>query len=278
VDVIPVLDQILAIATPAGTIVIVTRKPVFVNVMQTGLAPVVIYTTEHAPATVIVAMNLELVFSVQLLRQWTRNMKQVLISELVHVMTAMEENVADIWAHALANVTHALDLRAINAQNAQLTLTGIMELASVMIRLDSSMSMDAAYTKDLVTVTVMVPDVVVPALRTVMPVLATHCATVTENVDVMITGTTIQIMKMPAAPPTLDLVTGDVLLVLDPQTWTVLLVVETPKMLEQAASALKTGQVNIVIPGTDHVIVIVLAVVMEMVKNTVTPVDLTHIV
>jgi hypothetical protein len=72
VDVIPVLDQILAIATPAGTIVIVTRKPVFVNVMQTGLAPVVIYTTEHAPATVIVAMNMELVFSVQLLRQWTR--------------------------------------------------------------------------------------------------------------------------------------------------------------------------------------------------------------
>jgi hypothetical protein len=76
----------------------------------------------------------------------------------------------------------------------------------------------------------------------------------------------------------LDLVTGDVLLVLDPQTWTVLHVVETPKMLEQDASALKTGQVNIVIPGTEHVIVIVLAVVKEMVKNTVTPVDLTHIV
>jgi hypothetical protein len=148
----------------------------------------------------------------------------------------------------------------------------------MIVTLDSSMSMDVVYTKEIVTVTVMVPDVVVHTLRTVMPVLTTHCATVTENVDVMNTGTTIQMMKMPAVQPTLDLVTGDVLLVLDPQTWTVLLVVETPKMLEQAASALKTGQVNIVIPGTDHVIVIVLAVVTEMVKNTVTPVDLTHIV
>lgn len=270
----------MAIATPAGTIVIVTRKPVFVNVMQTGLAPVVICTADNAPATVIVAMNLVLVSSVQLLRQWTWTKKQVLISELVHVMTAMEENVADIWAHALANVTHALDLRAINAQNAQLTLIMTkMELASAMIvTLDSSMSMDVAYTKEIVTVTVMVPDVVVHTLRTVMPVLTTHCATVTENVDVMNTGTTIQMMKMPAVQPTLDLVTGDVLLVLDPQTWTVLHVVETPKMLEQDASALKTGQVNIVIPGTEHVIVIVLAVVKEMVKNTVTPVDLTHIV
>lgn len=202
-----------------------------------------------------------------------------MISERVNVMMDMEENVAVIWAHALANVTHALDLRAINAQNAQLTLTGIMELASAMRMLDSSMSMDVAYIKALVTVTVLLTvAVVVLALRTVMPVLTTHCAIVTENVDVMSTGATIQKETMPAAQPTLDLVTGDVLLVLDPQTWTVLLVVETPKILDQDVSVLKTGQVNIVIPGTEHVIVIVLAVVKEMVKNTVTPVDLTHIV
>jgi len=99
-----------------------------------------------------------------------------------------------------------------------------------------------------------------------------------ENVNVTNTGTTIRVDQAHAALTTLVLVTGDALPVLDPQITTVSHVVATLKILVPDVSVYQTGQANIVTPGTDHVIVIVLAVVTDQVKNTVIYVDLTPIV
>ena len=99
-----------------------------------------------------------------------------------------------------------------------------------------------------------------------------------ENVNVTNTGTTIRVDQAHAALTTLVLVTGDALPVLDPQITTVSHAVETQRILVLDASVYQTGQVNIVIPGMDHVIAIVLAVVTVQVKNTVIYVDLTPIV
>ena len=68
-DVIPVLDQIMRIATPALSIVIATRKPVFVIVISTGLVHAVIYGPEHVHATVLSATTTDGVLNVKLMRQ-----------------------------------------------------------------------------------------------------------------------------------------------------------------------------------------------------------------
>ena len=141
----------------------------------------------------------------------------------VNVTRATAENVAPTMACALVHVTNVLDPRVINAQNAQLTHTGKMENASVMTKEDSSlMQMDVAFMLDLVTATVMeTTHVVVQTKKTVISALTTHSAIRLENVNAMNTGTTSQKEREHAAALTLDHATGDVQLVLDPQTWTV---------------------------------------------------------
>ena len=132
-----VMDQMLETVPHVSSIVIVTTKLAFVSVTKIGLELAVIYTTVNAHVTVISATTMETVSCVVITRPCSL---MSLMLQLVNVlaMKTTEENAANIWGSAHANVIHAQDPTLLNAQNAQMALsTTKTELASVMKLADS---------------------------------------------------------------------------------------------------------------------------------------------